>query len=294
MTRDRLLALLTRHGIQHRPGIGDEVGVQCPRCGPLHTNRRITLYVNTRNGKYICYRCEPRNAGREWKYFLRLFSLENEDRPDPPTDDQDARWHRRYGTAPTEDPPRIPLPDGFRRDWDATVTGRTVLKYLKGRLSTGAIKRSGVGYTVKDGYAVFPVRLNGELLFWQARRVLYGGSGPKYYTPPEAQKSHVLYGLDWLTDNCAIIVEGIFDALCTEHGVALLGKSISEHQLALLQRRRVTTVTVMLDGDATAAARAVARQLRWLPGCAVTVATLQPGDDPATSNIVARFSRRHA
>lgn len=262
----------------------------------MHVNRRLTLYINARTGRYICYRCEPRNAGREWKYFLRLFGWEHEDQPDPPADDDspyDVKWHRRYDhDEPTNPTPRVALPDGFRRDWAATVTGRAVHKYLKGRLSAVAIERSGVGYTTRgemSGRAIFPVTLNGKPLFWQARRVL--GGGPKYYTPSEAQKSRVLYGLNWLTGNHAVLVEGIFDALHTKHGVALLGKTISEHQLALLQQRHVTDVTVMLDGDAAAAARTVARQLRWLPGCAVTVATLPPGDDPATSNKVARFSR---
>ena len=298
MTRDQLLGLLSRHGIAYQASGTDEVGVRCPRCVPRHDvhRRRLTLNINTRSWRWHCVRCEVKTAGRDAASFLRLLSVPYVDQPDLPLVADETFDHAATFGAPAHaSPTKIPLPPEFRQDWDATVTGRRVLRYLQRRLTPEAIAASGVGYAVSGraaGCAVFPVVQDRELMFWQARQVLL--NGPKYVNPPGAPKSWALYGLDWLHGPRAVLVEGIFDALCTPDGLALFGKAISDRQLALLMKRGVSDVEIRLDSDALAAAKAVALQVaRTLPAVngRVTIAVLPPGADPAdTSDIIDRIS----
>jgi len=192
-----------------------------------------------------------------------------------------------FGGKETKVTNKIELPTGFRTDWATTLTGRAVLHYLKSRLPPGAVKVSGVGYIINGqlaGCAVFPIYINKELKFWQARKVVYVEE-PKYTSPPGA-KSTVLYGYDWLTSNRAVLTEGIFDALNTENGVALLGKTISDEQIKLLAAKNISDVTVLLDGDAWRTAHSVAHRVaeRLWTADHVRVARLPYGKDPATAS----------
>lgn len=292
MTSAQLTQLLTQHGIHVAATSTAEIGIQCPRCSPLHQNRRLTLYLNQQTGRWLCYRCEPRLAGRDLKSFLRLFQLEHyATQLTTPIITQHTFEHTTaFNTpAPANAPSTINLPTGFRRDWQATNTGKIVLSYLKTRLSTAAITASQVGYTIGGhtaGCAIFPIMLHKQLQFWQARQVVFNNSQLKYINPPGAHKSQVLYGYDWLSPRQpAVLVEGIFDALSTTNAVALFGKTISNHQIALLAKKHIVNVQVRLDGDATAAARYLANQLiDKLPNVqTVTIAQLAPEDDPATT-----------
>jgi hypothetical protein len=288
MTRERLLQLLTNYGITNQFSGHDELGVRCPNCVPLHDvqRRRFTLNINTTSWRWRCVRCEA--AGRELATFWRLLRLPPLIEPDTPLVNDETFDH-----AATFDTPsvtainKIALPPEYRHDWDATVTGRSVLRYLRRRLSTEAINISRVGYAVSGkltGCAIFPVHQAHELMFWQARQVLL--NGPKYLNPPDAPKSRALYGLDWLRGRRAVLVEGIFDALCTPDAVALFGKLISDSQIQLLQARGINDVEIRLDSDALVAAKNVAAQIAsklLTANGRATIAILPSGADPATS-----------
>ena len=163
---------------------------------------------------------------------------------------------------------------------------------------------------------VIPVVMGGVAVQFQARS--YRGAEPKYRSgeigveaarPMEA----CLYGLDNLKEGWhAVIVEGAADAevwekgICVRAGggggpdsrvgkrgcsetsehsarageaaVSLLGAAVTEAKLALLARKRPGRVTVALDADALAAARAIAHEVRaW--GMACDVATWGGGKD---------------
>ena len=290
MTRDQLLQLLHRYNIQYRAGTTDEVSLNCPRCSPRHTGHKQTLYINTRTFNYTCFRCEPKNAGREVKSFLRLFKLERyaEQANNQPANEQDL-WSTIFGNKNTVTPAanKIELPEGFRTDWHATLTGQAVLRYLKSRLPPGAVRASGAGYIISGqlaGCVVFPITINKDLKFWQARRVIYARE-PKYISPP-GTKGTVLYGYDWLTGDEATLVEGIFDALNTPNSIALLGKTISDEQIKLLAAKNIRTITVIMDGDAWATTQAVARRVadRLWTVEHVYAGRLPREKDPATAN----------
>jgi DNA primase len=178
------------------------------------------------------------------------------------------------------------LPEGYRTDFRATVTGRAIYNYLRKRnLSPEVIRELKVGYSLQgdcNGAAIFPVFQKGELVFWQARRVLFQ-SNNKYYS--SSLDKTVVYGYDWITEPMTYVVEGIFDAIALKpRSVGLLGKTISDHQIALLAEKNITEVRVVLDGDAWDKCRELAKSIREKLWTVRTVSALRlrenrdPGD----------------
>ncbi len=141
---------------------------------------------------------------------------------------------------------------------------------------------------------MFPVcDVRGRVLGFGARK-LGTARGPKYVNSPSGAiycKSELLYGAHHARavaakTGIAIVVEGYIDALAMHQAgivntVALMGTSITEHQIAKLKKLAPTAV-LMLDGDDAGAAAilragALARPL----GLEVLVATLPADTDPA-------------
>jgi DNA primase len=141
---------------------------------------------------------------------------------------------------------------------------------------------------------MFPVcDLRGRVLGFGARK-LGSARGPKYVNSPNGAiycKSELLYGAHQARaiaakSGIAIVVEGYIDALSMHQAgmvntVALMGTSITEHQIAKLKKLAPTAV-LMLDGDyagdaAVLRAGVLARPL----GLEVLVATLPARTDPA-------------
>jgi len=168
-------------------------------------------------------------------------------------------------------PAIVTLPEGYRTDWDSSLIGKSLLLYLLNvrKLSRSTILRYEIGYTLKGNYAggiVLPVYMERKLRFWQVRRVMLSGKNVPKYDSPKVERSDVLYGYDDIATDHVTIVEGIFDKLAIgDSCVALLGKTITEQQLARLAAKAVNSVTVLLDGNAwkqaTEAARFIAKNL---------------------------------
>ena len=141
---------------------------------------------------------------------------------------------------------------------------------------------------------MFPVcDMRGRVLGFGARK-LGTARGPKYVNSPSGAiycKSELLYGAHHARaiaakTGIAIVVEGYIDALAMHQAgmvntVALMGTSITEHQIARLKQLAPTAV-LMLDGDdAGAAAILRAGALARPFGLEVLVATLPADTDPA-------------
>jgi len=288
-------------------GEGKEIAIRCPKCSPKHVNRRFTLYVNADSGSFICHRCIPKFAGLGGDGERRIASLDRVLRElgvdssglDVPVsanlNELRARLRgvKKINAAPPASQ-AIALPDGYRTDFAASLTGRMVKKYLLGRgVTEKIIDQLSVGYSAKGdlwGYAIFPVVMNSMLKFWQARSAIIGKTPVKYLSCTDVKVTEVLYGYDRVNPcETVTLVEGIFDSLSTPNSLALLGKNISTTQILALQAKNIANIRVMLDGDAHAAGRAVARQIRSkLPKINfLQIALLPDGVDPASSGAFA-------
>ena len=141
---------------------------------------------------------------------------------------------------------------------------------------------------------MFPVcDVRGRVLGFGARK-LGNARGPKYVNSPSGAiycKGELLYGAHHARAIAAktgivIVVEGYIDALAMHQAgivntVALMGTSITEHQIARLKQFAPTAV-LMLDGDEAGAAATLHAGLLAQPlGLEVLVATLAADTDPA-------------
>jgi hypothetical protein len=181
----------------------------------------------------------------------------------------------------------LKLPEGTRYDWDATIIGRSLFRYLtmERKLDEEQVLKYHIGYCVGGTYAgsvVLPVYSRRILRFWQVRRVVFIGTASKYDSPT-VERRDVLFDVDSIEPEHVIIVEGIFDKLAVRGScVALLGKQITDEQIAVLADRKVRTVTVMLDGEAWKECQQVAYEIRKkLWGVKLVTAVRLPfGKDP--------------
>ncbi len=161
----------------------------------------------------------------------------------------------------------------------------------------GLVSRPRGGGPLQDrfrGRLMFPVcDMRGRVLGFGARK-LGTARGPKYVNSPSGAiycKSELLYGAHHARaaaakTGIAIVVEGYIDALAMHQAgmvntVALMGTSITEHQIAKLKKLAATAV-LMLDGDdAGAAAILRAGLLAQHLGLEVLVVRLPTDMDPA-------------
>jgi hypothetical protein len=165
------------------------------------------------------------------------------------------------------------------------------------------------------GRIVFPIRENGKMVGWQARRVgdveedrLDGTVAPKYFTCPGFQKSRYLYGAEHAVESPVIaVVEGATDCWAAGPGaIALLGKTVSADQaskLCQLLRQHSRPVALALDPDQADSERRRRRphhqlvalhQLYRLLGRCVFPVWLPPGSDPASLGRAAFWQVVHA
>jgi len=281
ISRSQLLDRIKKAGVMASPaGDGGEIAVRCPRCSSVYANRRLTLYINSDSGSFICRRCSPKFAGLGGSNDRRVIALTRILRElgvdstglDIPiiTDLAMIRARLRAGHAlrPTElNNQLVELPKEYSIDFHSTITGRIVLKYLASRnVSEHTIVQRQVGYGSGDptwGHAIFPVIINGVVKFWQARNAVLKNPAAKYLSCAGVKVTEVLYGYDFIDPSKEVtLVEGIFDSLAVPNSLALLGKHISNTQLMLLQAKKISHIRVMLDGDAREASQVVAKQVQ--------------------------------
>jgi len=151
------------------------------------------------------------------------------------------------------------------------------------------------------GYVIFPVRMDGALVYWQGRaswdppfadaeqnkQWVKSTRYRKTLNPraddagQNATAGEVLFNYDFArTAPHVVIVEGPFDAMQVgPHAVALLGQGTGA-KLARLRAMGATRYTVYLDRDAEDAARRLAGELAAL--APTYLATPPPGHDPGS------------
>lgn len=277
--RQELINGLTHNKIDFKPATGGEIAMRCPRCSPHHDNRRRTLSINTQNDRWQCFRCPDGFKGRK-KQLGRLLKELGLEHLTPMMeadevlieDDSLEKIRRRLlmgepEPASSDSIRPLQLPEHYRTDWDSTTMGRMLYRYLvqERRLDEEVILKYRLGYCANGPYAggiVLPVFMRRVLRFWQVRRVMLNDNAAKYDSP-KVDKRSVLFDYDSIEPENVVVVEGVFDKLALGgSGVAILGKQITDEQIALLQKKSVKTVTVLLDGEAWREAKQLAYEIR--------------------------------
>lgn len=252
------------------------VAVSCPF---HHESRgKKHMYVSTSTGVYICFKCEAKGS-----FTSLVFRVAELDETVSPS---------RYLLDGIKSSPKvkiearqtklIEIPKGAYPVW-IPVTGtvssapekqrREAVRYLEKReISEKLAEEYRLHFawsTNLKGRVIIPVIESGQIVSWVARDYT-GQSQIKVLTPPSTEGSnikHHIFNYDSVinkTHRTYVLVEGVFDAMKHGHNfMALFGKDITDIQMSLLVRQRdaIEHLVLMLDTDAQASARELAKRL---------------------------------
>jgi hypothetical protein len=286
-------------------GSGPEYQYFCPFCidrmGDESDHRK--LWVNTTKGMAVCYRCQygartlmslfrAMNGGRLRMEELRIIKGTRT----PPKMSVAAELIQLF-YAPDEEeeepsavylPPEYkPLADAFE---DPPLPMRNGVNYLKGRgISPAKAAVFKMGYCPTGeyaGYVVFPVFQGGKQVYFTTR---YAGKVGKNDLKCKNPKNRVGYHT---RDTCLLnfdgalgapivaVVEGGFDVTAHKAAIGLMGKTLSESQVRLIEvlaENGTEEFVVSLDKDAGRRAEGIFRTLHGrVPK--VSMLSLKEGD----------------
>lgn len=151
------------------------------------------------------------------------------------------------------------LPEGFTNIYNGTSElSKSIQRYVINRgFNLDYLSKAGVGYCNKGqlyGYLIIPFFYNGELRYYNARRVM--GTGPRYSNPNKditgLGKEFIIFNYDALNlYRSVFICEGAINALTLgERGIALMGKAYSRYQVNQIIKSSCERVIILLDSDA--------------------------------------------
>lgn len=128
----------------------------------------------------------------------------------------------------------------------------------------GYCVRAAAEYRAAQDRIIFPIRMHGDLVGWQARLVGSSGlRGLKYYGMRNMRKRTFLYNYDHAkTCPYVVLVEGVTDChVLGDASVALLGKTLSDAQLQMMNAWLGKPIIVLLDPEAQAEGTKICQQL---------------------------------
>ena len=276
MNVTRTLVEYLDHRLGQHSGNGPEYRWFCPACIDRQgsESNKPKLNINTTLGIGHCYRC-----GYKFRQFEALFRMLN----NGPLKIEEARLIRkevklvsnvaedavretlRPQRVSTPKLQRVPLPSDMlvlARE-TANPLARRAVRYLTNRgITPQQIDQHQIGFCTSGryaGYLVFPVWQEGTQVYFTTRFAGTATDGRKSNNPPKAEgfhgKSTCLLNYDAVVGKKLIaVVEGPFDMMAWgDRAVALMGKDVSDAQIALLDRlcrSGTQEVVVSLDSDA--------------------------------------------
>lgn len=271
-----LAKLIKDSGVEYRENALSYV-FDCPRC---QKKSKLAMYKDS--GGFVCYYCRVHGFKGRAEYALAELlgmhvgeirkKIYGSDAP-PTLDYLDIQLEDIWGEDEDSVPPpaKVILPQ--ETVWDPDFVGmenpQAFIKgarYLHGRgLTPKHVEAYEIKYSPIDQRVVFPVKVGGMLLGWQARFIgpteRWDAELERTVKVPKILTSQSLIGKGqrWLmfqdrlegSDHC-ILTEGPVTAikahLCGGN-VASMGKAVSVHQLEII-RRQCRKLYLALDPDA--------------------------------------------
>jgi DNA primase len=245
-----------------------EYAMNCPMChrrGEPSEDTHKKLWLNLKEGAFICYRCDWSGSTIRLVQTLAKSSFEDAvkllkgkaldplqhlnlrlviDEPDPHDDDEHllVDVELPYGFNPIESPHPylekrgIPWQYAAKHDWGVSDAG-----FTKDRI-------------------IVPTFMNGRLVFWQARATWDEPENKdfkKVLNPKGVSNRPILYNYDSAKEfETIIITEGFMD--CAKVGadaVATNGKRLHGQQVEWLTKTKAKTIVMLWDRDAWTDAR---------------------------------------
>lgn len=258
--------------------VGNELLFHCPHCKELgKTISDRKLYVNSKTGKYICFRCGIR--GRIRSAFGGGY-VSTEDAFSRLTEFLEGNSH-----DVVVDESYLLLPEYHLSDYPDSIPYRYMIER---------------GLTPED-FKKYDFRIYGEgplcnrvvipnkivLRNWTdfyTARAIFSDIVPKYWNSKFVNKSEIVYNLFRVSAGGDLIInEGCINSIIAgDNSVAILGKSISKSQLFQICRLKSKRIFISLDYDAKDQALALASKLKKFTSSEIRLVELPDGEDASS------------
>ncbi len=304
-------AILAHYDIKAR-----RTGVQLSARCPFHEDAKPSLKVNLDKRAFHCFGCGAKGNPLDFVQRMEGGSLREAaetlaaicniplPQTEPPTaasrSPKDSREPRQKTKAPSR-PERGQQPSERQQEAvNPPLTFELKLDpehpYLAERgLAPDVIAAFGLGHCARGmmtGRVCIPIRnTEGELVAYAGRWAGPDDAIPdgedKYKLPPKFRKAAVVFNLHRVADaDHLIVVEGYFSVFrlhaLEAPAVALMGRDLSDAQIALLSQSGATRLTLMLDGDEPGRTAAESILPRLARSFFVRVVNLPDGFQPDT------------
>lgn len=242
MSQQEIISLF---GLRNASISRDEILCSCPY--PVHPNgdRNPSFRLNSEKGVYICYSCGAKGnlvklaqdiLGMDRYEAVRTFDVELT----PEAIDQMVK----KGYEPPK--PMTPL----QMDVSRWMDGKNDYWHFRG-FNDATIGKWQLGFDEQSNRVVVPIYDSGELVGWSKRTV--GDDQPKWLHSEGLEKSRLLFGLDRISSDAAIVVEAplsviMLDQYGVSNSVATFGCKMSDAQARML-RANFNTVMLWYDPD---------------------------------------------
>lgn len=249
---------------------GEEIIVVCPYCDDVSGH----MYVNIKKRLFNCFHCNAGGSIREcmvggmgeWSDVLRNVERSTKVSPFLP----------QGKLIPILTPPEQKVTKADKLDKSRIMA----FAYCKARgLTYGQVVTHRVSYTNYDDRVFFPYwEEDGKVSFCTCRHRIVGQNESKtMHTTGEKPLygRHIRRYCDYV-----FLVEGVFDYFATPRSYAVLGHSVSDYQLRLLNGDGIRVVFLLFDRDVADELSGVARKLSE-NGFVVVRVIMDGFDDPA-------------
>ena len=252
-------------------------GVERRLLCPFHNDTKPSCNIDLEKNAFHCFGCEAKGNILEFVQLMEdsdlrsaaltlaeICSIElappNEQRRQK--SDQPAATKKRSKPAPkAKEPPPKDEPDTENHPLMFSLKLDPKHPYLDGRgVPTASREAFGVGYCSRGlmrNRICFPIRDEMGMLVAYAGRWAEDPvpeETAKYLLPKQFNKSRVLYNLDQLEGQQHVVVVESYWSVLRLHALGVpvvspMGRSISKHQVVLLQEHGARFITIMFDGD---------------------------------------------
>lgn len=238
---EKVLNYLPKNSIR----TGDKINCRCPICGDSKKNtmkKRGYYYLST--SSYHCFNCETTLTGMKLLEHLSgsdYMELKNEYIQNM----YDGKHFNDLSQTKTKKQIKksvlFSVKNIIKSDWKNSLS-ENAKTYLNKRrvLEAPFLKDTLYSYYSKKGeeYILIPWKLNGVECYFQLNDFeKHNKMGLKYIFPKNRDK--MIYGLDNidLSKNYIIVFEGVYDSLFVPNAICVGGKSVTDNQLELIQKR---------------------------------------------------------
>ena len=244
---------------------------------PFHAEENPSFTVYTETNSFYCFSCGV--GGGPLQLVSRLVA--------GVISWQDLEQWYKEDLAPDKIPLRKTPP---LREVSALVMSQTVVALPDAlRSKDSFLATLGILYVREGrlaGRHIIPIRLNGELVAYEARD-FSGGLTPKVLIQPQGVKVHsYLWNIDSIVpETPVIVVEGIKGAIAVirfgyPNVVSSFGSKLSADQASLLLSKRPSEIIIVYDADAAGIVGAFDTTTNLVAWANLYKVTLPDGTDP--------------